>query len=156
LTGRPETKTIDGSRKRENVIIRTIRSHPDIHHNGLKRLIVPRHMATKTFEHIIKDFIERKMINVQSIKNRKHYSIPLGFPDHPVKVHLSDLSQLVDEMRARLKELKGKYSRFPKNKKEQLALDLSHMYYDTRLQVIKIFELLGKERPVILGEYDYV
>ncbi len=113
-------------------------------------------MATKTFEHIIKDFIERKMINVQSIKNRKHYSIPLGFPDHPVKVHLSDLSQLVDEMRARLKELKGKYSRFPKNKKEQLALDLSHMYYDTRLQVIKIFELLGKERPVILGEYDYV
>ncbi|MGI0102571.1 MAG: hypothetical protein ACREA7_08260 [Nitrosotalea sp.] len=154
MTERPETKTIDGSRKRERVIIRTIRSHPDIHHNRLKRLVVPSHMATKTFERIIKDFVERKIINVQDIKNRKHYSVPLGFPDSSVKVHLSELLHLVDEMRDRLRELKGKYPRFPKNKKEQMALELSRTYYDTRLQVIKVFELLGKKRPVTLGEYD--
>ncbi|MGI0068912.1 MAG: hypothetical protein ACREAN_01505, partial [Nitrosopumilaceae archaeon] len=102
-----ETKLIDGSKKRESEIIRKIRSHPDIHHNELKRLVVPDYMATKTFERIIKDFIERKMINVERIKNRKHYSLKLGFPESAVKVHLSELSQLVDEMRDRLKELKG-------------------------------------------------
>jgi hypothetical protein len=69
-------------------------------------------------------------------------------------VHLGELSQLVDEMRTRLKELKGKYPRFTKRKKEQLALDLSLMYYDTRIQVIKIFEMLGRKQPVLLGEYD--
>ncbi|MGI0070416.1 MAG: hypothetical protein ACREAN_09220 [Nitrosopumilaceae archaeon] len=149
-----ELKLIDGSKQREGTIIRKIRSHPDIHHNKLKRLVVPSHMATKTFEHIIRDLIERKMINVERIKNRKHYSLKLGFPDHSVKVHLSELSQLVDEMKDRLKELKGRYPRFSKGKKEQLAIDLSHMYYDTRVQVVRVFELLGKEP--ILGEYDYL
>ena len=152
MTGRIETKTIDGTKQRENAIIRTIRSHPDIHHNRLKRLVVPRYMATKTYEHIIKDFVERQIINVENIKNRKHYSVSLGFPDHPVKVHLGELSQLVEEMRDRLKELKGRYPRLSKNRKEELALDLSHMYYDTRIQVVRVFELLGK-KP-ILGKYD--
>ncbi len=152
MVQRTETKTIDGSKQRENAVIRMIRSHPDIHHNELKRLVVPRYMATKTYEHIIKNFIERKIINVENIKNRKHYSVSRGFPEYPVKVHLGELSHLVDEMRDRLKELKGKYPRFPKNKKEQLALDLSHVYYDTRIQVVKVFEMLGKEPT--LGEYD--
>lgn len=154
MTVRPETRSIDGSKKRERAIIRTIHSHPDIHHNELKRLIVPRYMAIKTFERIIRDLIGRKIINVTSIKNRKQYSVSLGFPDSSVKVHLSELIRLVDEMRERLVEMKGKYSRLPKNKKEQIALDLSHTYYDTRLQVIKVFEMLGKDRPMILGEYD--
>jgi hypothetical protein len=147
-----EAKTIDGSKKRESIIIRMIRSHPDIHHNELKRLVVPKYMATKTYEHIIKDFVERKMINVENIKNRKHYSVSSGFPEYPVKVHLGELSHLVDEMRDRLKELKSKYPRFSKQKKEQLALDLSHLYYNTRIQVVRVFELLGKEP--LLGKYD--
>ncbi len=147
-----EAKTIDGSKKRESILIRTIRSHPDIHHNELKRLVVPRYMATKTYEHVVKDLIERKMINVENIKNRKHYSVSHDFPEYPVKVHLGELTQLVDEMRDRLKELKGKYPRFPKKKKEQLALDLNHIYYDTRIQVVRVFELLGKEP--LLGDYD--
>ena len=151
---RTDARTIDGTRQRENIIIKTIRSHPEIHHNRLKRLVVPRYMATKTYENIIRDFIERKIVSVESVKNRKHYSVPLGFPDHPVKVHLSNLLQLVDEMATRLEELKRKYPRYSKKSKERLALDLTHVYYDTRLQVIKIFELLGKERPVVLGEYN--
>ena len=153
---REEAKTIDGTRQREDIIIKMIRSHPEIHHNGLKRLVVPRYMATKTYENIIRDFIERKIISVTSVKNRKHYSVSLGFPDRPVKVHLSNLSQLVDEMTARLGELKRKYPRYSKKSKEQLALDLTHVYYDTRLQVIKIFELLGREKPTVLGEYDFL
>lgn len=146
------TKRIDGSKKRERAIFRIIRSHPDIHHNRLKRMVVPRYMATKTYEHIIKDFIERKMINVENVKNRKSYSVPAGFPDHPVKVQLGELSQLVDEMRDKLKILKGRYPRFSKKKKEQLTLELAHLYYDTRVQVVRAFELLGKEP--ILGDYD--
>ena len=149
-----EAKTINGSKKRESIIIRMIRLHEGIHHNGLKKLVVPKYMATKTFERIIKDFIARKIINVQSKKNRKHYSVPLGFPDRPVSVHLSELSQLVDGMRDRLKELKSRYPRFSKKKKEQLALDLAHMYYDIRIQVIKTYEIMGKKIPVVLGEYD--
>lgn len=152
MVQRIETKTIDGSKKRENAVIRMIRLHPDIHHNELKRLVVPRYMATKTYEHIIKNFIERKLINVENVKNRKHYSVSRGFPEYPVKVHLGELSQLVDEMRDRLKDLKGRYPRFSKGKKEQLALDLSHVYYDTRVQVVRVFEMLGKEP--ILGKYD--
>ena len=85
-------------------------------------------MATKTYENIIRDFIERKIVSVESVKNRKHYSVPLGFPDHPVKVHLSNLLQLVDEMATRLEELKRKYPRYSKKSKERLALDLTHVY----------------------------
>ena len=149
-----EAKTIDGSKQRENIVIRMIRLHPEIHHNKLKRLVVSRYMATKTYERIIKDFIERKLIKVEKIKNRKHYSVSPGFPEYPVKVHLRELSQLVDEMSKKLKELNRKYPRFSKGKKEQLALDLSLMFYDTRIQVMKTFEMLGKEKPVMLGEYD--
>ncbi len=111
-------------------------------------------MAIKTFERIIRDLIERKIVNVTSVKNRKQYDVPLGFQDVSVKVQLGELLHLVDEMRERLVEMKSKYPRLPKNRKEQIALDLSHMYYDTRLQVIKIFEMLGKDRPAVLGEYD--
>ena len=111
-------------------------------------------MAIKTFERIIRDLIGRKIVNVTSVKNRKHYSVTLGFPDISVKVQIGELIHLVGEMRERLVEMKGKYPRLPKNKKEQIAIDLSHTYYDTRLQVIKIFEMLGKDRPAILGEYD--
>lgn len=146
--------TIDGSKKRERAVVRVIRLHPDIHHNELKRLIVPRYMAIKTFENIIKDLVERRIVNVTSVKNRKHYSVPLGFPDNSVKVQLGELIHLVDEMRARLAELKGKYPRLTRKKKEQVALDLSHTYYDTRVQVVKVFEMLGKDRPALLGDYD--
>lgn len=154
MTVRIKARAVDGSKKRERAVIRAILSHQDIHHNGLKRRVVPRYMAIKTFERIIRDLIERKVVNVTLVKNRKHYSVVLGFPDSSVKIHLGELIQLVDEMRSRLVELKGKYPRLPKKKKEQTALGLSHMYYDTRLQVVGIFDMLGRKKPVSLGEYD--
>lgn len=148
-----DTKTVNASKERESAIIKEIQSHPETHHNGLKRLVVPQHMATKTFDRTIKDLIERKVIDVESVGNQKHYTITLRFPDNAVKKNISEISQLLDEMQRRLNELKRTYQKFSKKKKEEIALDLSHVYFDTRLQIVKIFDMLGKDPP-LLGEYD--
>lgn len=152
MDSKPDTKTVNASKERESAIIKELKSHPEIHHNGLKRLVVPHHMATKTFDRTIRDLIERKVIYVESIGNQKHYTVTLRFPDNAVKKNISDLCHLLDDMQSRLNELKRTYQKFSKKKKEEIALDLSHVYFDTRLQVVKIFELLGKES--LLGEYD--
>ncbi len=153
MSYQPDTKTANTSKERESVIVKEIKSHPEIHHNGLKRLVVPLHMATITFDRTIKDLIGRKVINVESVGNQKHYTVTLRFPDNAVKKNISDLSQLLDEMQHRLNELKRMYPKFSKKKKEEIALDLSHVYFDTRLQVVKLYKMLGKGPP-LLGDYD--
>ncbi len=145
-------KVIDGSKQRERIIVRQIQLHPSINHNGLKRLVVPKYMAVKTFDHTMKNLVERRVINLEKIGNQHHYTVALGYPDDTVKTNLENLSKLLDEMKKELKELKERYPKFSKDKKTQLVLDLSNIYWETRVQVVKIFELLGK--APLLGEYD--
>ncbi len=145
-------KVIDGSKQRERIIVKQIQLHSGINHNGLKRLVVPKFMAVKTFDHTMKNLVGRRVINLEKIGNQYHYAIPLGYPDDSVKTNLENLSHLLDEMKKELKELKERYPKFSKDKKTQLVLDLSNIYWETRVQVVKIFELLGK--TPLFGEYD--
>ncbi|TSA18096.1 MAG: hypothetical protein D4R72_02825 [Nitrosopumilales archaeon] len=154
MTYQQNAKAIKGSKEREMAIVKEIQLHPNIHQNALKRLVVPKHMAGKTFERTKKELVERRAIYLKKVGNQYHYTVALGDPDSSVKVNLDSFFGLLKDMTKELKEMEEKYPKFSKNKKVQLFLDVSKIYSEIRIQMFKILEISGKPRQ--LGEYDFL
>lgn len=81
-----EPKEIDF--ERERVILEEIQKNPNLHHNALIRLIVPKFMAKTTFERIRNNLIEKKIINFTTKGNRKFYQIAENYEEK--SIHLID------------------------------------------------------------------
>ncbi len=65
-------------KQREISILKTIKEHPNIHHNALKKIIVEELdlVAIKTFDRLIKELIKTYKISFTYENNKKLYSIP--------------------------------------------------------------------------------
>ena len=50
--------------ERERIILQSIKDNPDLHHNGLIKLIVPQYMAKTTFENARNSLIEKEILFV--------------------------------------------------------------------------------------------
>ncbi len=61
--------------EREHVILEEIRKNPDLHHNALIKLLVPKWMAKTTFEKIRDNLIEKNILSIDLKGNKKFYSI---------------------------------------------------------------------------------
>ena len=61
--------------EREHVILEEIRKNPDLHHNALIKLLVPKWMAKTTFEKIRDNLIEKNVLSIDLKGNKKYYSI---------------------------------------------------------------------------------
>lgn len=59
--------------ERERILLEGIKNHPDLHHNGLIKLIVPEFMAKTTFEKTRDSLLEKEIITVQTKGNMKFY-----------------------------------------------------------------------------------
>jgi len=59
--------------ERERIILESIKNNPDLHHNGLIKLIVPEYMAKTTFEKTRNSLLEKDVITVQTRGNMKFY-----------------------------------------------------------------------------------
>jgi len=59
--------------ERERIILQTIKDNPDLHHNGLIKLIVPQNMAKTTFENARNSLIEKEILFVKKKGNMKFY-----------------------------------------------------------------------------------
>ena len=57
--------------ERERIILQSIKDNPDLHHNGLIKLIVPQYMAKTTFENARNSLIEKEILFVKKKGNMK-------------------------------------------------------------------------------------
>jgi len=91
-------------------ILETIQKNPDIHHNALLKLVVPKFMAKKTAEKAIKSLSERGMIYIHKVGRQTQYS----FNEGKDQINPEDLKKsiliwsLVDA--SEVKQLKQRYS----------------------------------------------
>ena len=65
----------DISFERERAVLEAIRKNPNLHHNGLIKLIVPKYMAKTTFEKTKNRLLEKNVLEVIQKGNRKFYGI---------------------------------------------------------------------------------
>lgn len=63
--------------ERERIVLEVIKNNPDLHHNGLIKLIVPEYMAKTTFEKTRDSLLDKEIIFVKNQGNMKFYS-PTG------------------------------------------------------------------------------
>jgi len=59
--------------ERERIVLESVKTHPDLHHNALLKLIVPEFMAKTTFEKTRDSLLEKEIITVQIKGNMKFY-----------------------------------------------------------------------------------
>ena len=59
--------------ERERIIFETIKDNPNMHHNALLKIIVPKYMAKTTFEKIRNSLLEKDIIFVKIEGNMKFY-----------------------------------------------------------------------------------
>jgi len=59
--------------ERERIVLESIQSNPNLHHNALLKLIVPEFMAKTTFENTRDSLLEKEIISVQTKGNMKFY-----------------------------------------------------------------------------------
>ena len=60
--------------ERERIVLESIQSNPNLHHNALLKLIVPEFMAKTTFEKTRDSLLEKEIISVHAKGNMKFYS----------------------------------------------------------------------------------
>lgn len=73
--------------ERERVILEHIKENPELHHNALLKLIVPKFMAKTTFEKTRDSLIEKEILSVKSEKNMKIYHITENY-SHKATQHI--------------------------------------------------------------------
>ncbi len=59
--------------ERERIVLESIKTNPNLHHNALLKLIVPEFMAKTTFEKTRDSLVEKEIISIQTKGNMKFY-----------------------------------------------------------------------------------
>ena len=106
--------------ERERIILQSIKNNPDLHHNGLIKLIVPQFMAKTTFENARNSLIEKEIIFVKKKGNMKFY-IPT--PNYKEK------------SQQRLEQNTNKAYHYLKLKIKKLNVCFSHKYVDEKIML---------------------
>lgn len=66
--------------ERERIILEHIKENPELHHNALLKLVVPKFMAKTTFEKTRDSLIAKEIIFVNSKSNMKFYYLTENYP----------------------------------------------------------------------------
>ena len=73
--------------ERERILLEHIQKNPELHHNALLKLVVPKFMAKTTFEKTRDSLIEKEIVYVQSKSNMKFYHITENYT-HKAAQHI--------------------------------------------------------------------
>ena len=103
-------------------VLETIQKNPDIHHNALLRLVVPKFMAKKTAEKSIKSLSQRGMIYIHKVGRQTQYAFNEGKDQiNPEDLKKSALIwRMFDELD--VKQLKQRYHELPTMQKTSESL----------------------------------
>ena len=110
------------SASRQSKILELIRQKQRIHHNALKKLVVPRYMSNQTFVDTVKFLTEMNGIQVaQYGDNKKYYTLPSAeLPDEDTVSRITIKSY--KSMEQKVKELKGVYQKFSVQEKTIISI----------------------------------
>ena len=72
--------------ERERVILEGIQNNPNLHHNALIKSIVPKYMAKTTFERTKNRLIEKNILSVSRIGNKKIYKITENYQKNSLQL----------------------------------------------------------------------
>ncbi|MFB5632277.1 MAG: hypothetical protein ACE5Q9_03000 [Nitrosopumilus sp.] len=73
--------------ERERIILEKIQENPELHHNALLKLVVPKFMAKTTFEKTRDSLIDKEIIYVHSQSNMKFYHLTENYT-HKAAQHI--------------------------------------------------------------------
>ena len=73
--------------ERERIILEHIKENPELHHNALLKLVVPKFMAKTTFEKTRDSLIEKEIIYANSKSNMKFYHLTENYT-HKAAQHI--------------------------------------------------------------------
>jgi hypothetical protein len=81
-----QTEPEEMSFERERAILEEIQNNPNLHHNALIKSIVPKYMAKTTFERTKNRLIEKNVLSVSQIGNKKFYSITENYQKNSLQL----------------------------------------------------------------------
>ena len=110
--------------ERERTVLEFIKKFPDVHHNALLKMIVPKYMAKTTFEKTRDYLLEREAISVQKKGNMKIYVLTLNY-ELKSQQHIERLTNTAfHNLKNHIKKLETDYRHKGVNEKITIANSL--------------------------------
>ena len=91
--------------ERERIILQSIKDNPDLHHNGLIKLIVPQYMAKTTFENARNSLIEKEILFVKKKGNMKFYIPTPNYKEKSQQRLEQNTNKAFHDIKLRIKDL---------------------------------------------------
>jgi len=95
--------------ERERTILEEIQKNPNLHHNALIKLIVPKHMAKTTFENTKNRMIEMNVLSVVNKGNKKVYNIPKDYQKRSLQTIERVVHEKYQHLKHNIKKIKEDY-----------------------------------------------
>ena len=95
--------------ERERILLESMQSNPNLHHNALLKLIVPKFMAKTTFEKTRDSLLEKEIIFVQTKGNMKFYCSTENY-EHKSQQHIErSTTNSFHDLKLKIKKLDADY-----------------------------------------------
>lgn len=99
----------DTSFGRERAILEKIKNNPNLHHNALIKAIVPKYMAKTTFEKTKNQLIEKNILTVSQIGNKKFYSITENYQKNSIRLMERISHEKYQTLQHKIRRIKNDY-----------------------------------------------
>ncbi|MBM2819005.1 MAG: hypothetical protein HW410_687 [Nitrosarchaeum sp.] len=117
--------------ERERIVLEFIKKFPNVHHNALLKMIVPKYMAKATFEKTRDYLLEREVISVQKKGNMKIYVLTLNY-ELKSQQHIERLTNTAfHNLKNHIKKLETDYRHKDVNEKIMIANSLLKNIFQT-------------------------
>ena len=95
--------------ERERIILQCIQNNPDLHHNGLLKIIVPRYMAKTTFEKGRDSLVEKEILTVEKNGNMKFYVLTPNYREKSQQRLEQNTNNTFHDLKLKIKRLDVDY-----------------------------------------------
>ena len=124
--------------ERERAILEEIKNNPNLHHNALIKSIVPKYMAKTTFEKTKNRLIEKNILTVSQIGNKKFYSITENYQKSSIQLMERISHEKYQILQQEIRRIKDDYLHKDVNEKISTCVQL----FKSLLQVDNGFTFL--------------
>jgi hypothetical protein len=110
--------------ERERIILTEIQNNPNSHHNALIKSIVPKYMAKTTFERAKNRLIEKNVLSVSQIGNKKFYNITENYQKSSIQLMERMSHEKYQFLQHEIKRIKNDYHHKDANEKIATCVQL--------------------------------
>ena len=128
--------------ERERIVFQNIKDNPELHHNALLKLIVPKFMAKTTFEKTRNSLLEKEIIFVTTRTNMKFYIPTENYEETLYHKIERNTNNAFHDLKLKIKKLDTDYSHKDADEKISLANTLLR----NLIQVYSGFTLLDSAK----------